>query len=284
MELLLHATTKHQYDALKQTKPHAVLITGEEGVGKATLASSLAANLLGVELHNYPYFLEIIPDKQIIGIEQIRHVHDFLKRKTTGRDILRRAIIIQDGHLMTTEAQNALLKHLEEPPADTVIIVTASDITKLLPTIRSRAQQIHVVPVSLQQAKGYFDTTSEKELTSAFYMSDGRVGLMCALLNNDATHILVNAINDAKDLLRMDQYSKLTRVDALSKQKDTLPLLLTGMQRILASGLKHAISKQSTAQTRSFYHSIRAVYGAQEAPSHNANTKLLLTDLFMHLS
>lgn len=283
MKLLLHPTTTYQFEALKNTAPHAVLITGEEGTGKATVARELATALLATDLSNYPYFLEITTEKNSIGIEAIRQLRDFLGRKTTGKNGLRRAVIVRDGHLMTIEAQNALLKNLEEPPADTVIIVTASDITKLLPTIRSRTQQLHVIPVSLEQAQAYFNDMDNKELVSAFYMSDGRVGLLSALVQNDETHPLVTAISEAKELLKMNRYERLTQVDGLSKQKETLPLLFTGMQRIMASGLKQATSKKNTAQTKAFYTSSRTVYEAQAALNKSVNPKLLLTDLFLQL-
>lgn len=283
MKLLLHSTTEYQFEALKNTAPHAVLITGEDGTGKVTVAHELASELLNVDIHNHPYFLEIQPEKYSIGIEAIRQLRDFLGKRTTGHNDLRRAVIVRDGHLMTTEAQNALLKNLEEPPADTVVIITASDITKLLPTIRSRAQQLHIVPVALEQAKAFYSNINEKQLAAAYYMSDGRVGLLSALLNDDDSHPLVSAISEAKQLLKMSQYQRLAHADALSKQKESLPMLLTGMQRILASGLKQATTRDNTAQTKAFYHSSRAVYEAQAALGRNVNTKLLLTDLFLHL-
>ncbi len=283
MQLVLHPTTGYQYEALKNTAPHAILITGEEGSGKAKLATTLVGDLLNVDIHNYPYILEITSDKQSIGIDSIRQLRDFLGRKTTGSDALRRAVIVQNGHLMTGEAQNALLKHLEEPPEDTVIVITASDITKLLPTIRSRVQQIHVAPVSFEQVKTHHKNIDGTKLSTMYYMSDGRMGLMSALLNDDASHPLVAAITEAKSILRMDTYERLARVDELSKQKDALPLLLTGMQRVLASGLKQAAAKQNHAQTKAFYNLTRAVYHAQMALHRNVNTKLLLTDLFLRL-
>lgn len=283
MKLLLHPTTEYQFEALKNTTPHAVLVTGEDGTGKIAVARELATQLLDEDITNNPYFLEVQPEKHTIGIEAIRQLRDFLGKRTTGQKQLRRAVIVCDGHLMTIEAQNALLKNLEEPPEDTVVIITASDITKLLPTIRSRAQQLHIVPVSLEQAKVYYPDIDQKHLSTAFYMSDGRVGLLSALLNEDETHPLVAAISEAKELLKMSQYERLAQTDSLSKQKESLPMLLTGMQRILASGLKQATVRNNNAQTKAFYHSSRAVYEAQAALQRNVNTKLLLTDLFLHL-
>lgn len=283
MKLLLHASTGYQLEALKNTSPQAVLITGAMGSGKATLARELVQHIIGLDVASYPYYLEINPVKQSIGIEAIRELKTFLQRKTTGTGLIRRAVVINDGHTMGVEAQNALLKNLEEPPADTIIIITASDVTKLLPTIRSRSLLLQVLPVSLEQATAYYRATADlNEITSTFYMSGGRAGLMSALLSGEQEHPLVAAITAAKDLLKMDTFHRLARVDTLSKQKDDLPLLLTGMQRVLGSGLKQATANKNTAQTKSFYHSSRAVFEAQTALGQNVNPKLLLTNLFLH--
>lgn len=284
--LLLHPTTNHQYQALLQALPHAILMTGSEGSGKQTMAKEFAMQALHAkDLENTPYFLHISPEKNTIGVETIRQIKDFLSRKTTGSAQIRRIILITDGHTMTTEAQNALLKTLEEPPEDTVVIVTADELTGLRPTIRSRAQQLSVLPVGYEAVESYFiERGYEKEaIQLAYYMSEGRVGLLNALLDQSTEHQLVGAINQAKDVLKMSTYERLTQVDALSKQKEQLALLMQGLGRVVISGLRQAAQKKNEATVKKFYSLSTAIQRAEESLSVSGNAKIVLTDLFLQM-
>ena len=79
-------------------------------------------------------------DNETIGIEQIRNLQKTLFLKPIRSKI--KACIIKHAHNLTIEAQNALLKILEEPPQDTIIILTAQNHTVFLPTILSRCKLI----------------------------------------------------------------------------------------------------------------------------------------------
>jgi hypothetical protein len=80
--------------------------------------------------------------KNSIGIEEVRTI----QQKLSFRPIhsKKKALIITDAHLLTTEAQNALLKVLEEPPSDTLILLTLSQKEALLPTICSRCSIVEL--------------------------------------------------------------------------------------------------------------------------------------------
>lgn len=80
--------------------------------------------------------------KQSIGIEEVKQMQKKIFFKPIKSST--KAVIIEDAHLLTPEAQNALLKVLEEPPANTVIILGADSKEALLPTIRSRCQLIEL--------------------------------------------------------------------------------------------------------------------------------------------
>ncbi|HSX46580.1 MAG TPA: AAA family ATPase [Patescibacteria group bacterium] len=286
MSLLLHPTTRYQLDALVAAQPHAVMVVGPTGSGKTAIAYELARRLLDIDtVTNYPYFLHIQPEKQTLGIEQIRQFKEALRRKTTGQKALRRIILLSDAHMMTIEAQNAVLKTLEEPPEDTALLLTTNDITALRPTIRSRAQQMLVQPVGQEEAKEYFRAQgfTNAEIDTAFYMSDGRVGLMAAILEAKGDHALVDAIQTAKKLLQMTVFERLQQVDSLGKDKAELQILLEALQRVISSGLKQATAKSNQAQVKRFYNLSRGVQTAQDAFVANTNTKLVLTDLFLNL-
>lgn len=284
--LLLHPTTAHQYKALVNSKPHAVLISGNSGSGKKTIAGELVCEILGIkDLENAAYLLNISPEKDSIGVESIRTIKDFLSRKTTGNAQIRRVILITDGHTMTSEAQNALLKSLEEPPEDAMVIVTTNDITALKPTIRSRTQQLLVLSVDQASAEKYFESAGYKlaDIQAAYYMSEGRMGLLTALLEQSQDHELVAAVNSAKEILRMTTYERLLKVDELSKQKETCGLLLQGLERVILSGLRQAAVKQNQESVKRFYGLSKSVQSAQHSLSDSGNTKLVFTNLFLQM-
>src|SRR5277367_1481498 len=108
-DLVVHPLTLSRFQEFITTPRHALQIVGTSGIGKATLAQKLAAELLGLppeKLSSYAYYLHITPEKQTISIETIRASQHFLQRQTPGTKNIRRVIILEDAHTMTTEAQN----------------------------------------------------------------------------------------------------------------------------------------------------------------------------------
>lgn len=283
-DLLLHPTTAHQLKALLQALPHAILISGPAGTGKKMIAQQFVTEIFGTKANN-PYLLRISPESFSIGVEEIRKLRDFLNRKTTGNGNIRRMILITDADTMTTEAQNAMLKTLEEPPADTMVILTASDLSALKQTIRSRSQLLLVMPVSQEAAEEHFKTAGYQQhaIQTAYYMSDGRVGLLGALLEGAEDHELVTAIAEAKELLKMPAYERLVQLDSLSKDKERLVLVMQGLERVVLSGLRQAADKKSEAAVRKFYHLSKSIQQTREAISKSGNAKLVLTDLFLNM-
>jgi len=89
-------------------------------------------------------------DNGSIGIDAVREIRNFLWQKPNASP--RRTLIIDDAELLTTEAQNALLKLTEEPPVSSLLILVTSDIESILPTITSRLPKI------------YFGAVPEKEI------------------------------------------------------------------------------------------------------------------------
>ncbi|MBL8767985.1 MAG: DNA polymerase III subunit delta' [Planctomycetes bacterium] len=133
---------------------HALLFSGKRGVGKRTVAEALAAAILcqkrGDEAcgdceactqsaaGTHPDFERLKREvgKRDVGIGQVRGLLDFLHRKTHAGGA--RVALIDESERLTNEAQNAFLKTLEEPPANTHLILVTGVIDRLLPTIRSR--------------------------------------------------------------------------------------------------------------------------------------------------
>ncbi len=108
---------------------------------------------------NNPDFIKIESENSI-GIEVIRQIKRFLSKKS-WQGGSKKLVVVYDAHKMTVEAQNAFLKTLEEPPPDSLIILTVNNKTSLLPTIISRCQIIKIKTKTKQKLKGYWQKWQE---------------------------------------------------------------------------------------------------------------------------
>lgn len=282
-KLLLHETTEYQLGVAKTSLPHAVLISGKTGAGKHAIALELATAALGVDdATTQPYYLEVIPEKSQISINEVRAIRDFLSKKTTGTGTIRRVLFIPNAQTMGNEAQNALLKTLEEPPADTMIILTIDDISSVKATIRSRAQHILCLPVVLDDAiKHYASTYSEPEIVKAYHLSAGQPGLLQALLENQIDHPVVQAIQQAKDILKSNKYERLALIDTFTKDKVALHDIITGLQQVVNAGLRQASESQNVTVAKRYYTIDAAILETREYLQRSGNPKLALTQLFL---
>ena len=145
---------KYLTNSIKKNKiNHAYMFEGIDGIGKKKLSQELSKILLDTEnVENSPDYINIYPDGNSIKIAQIRRLQTDIIVKPHNQY---KIYIINQAESMTIEAQNALLKTLEEPPEYAIIILITSNKEALLDTIKSRCEIIKFLPISLVDLNNY---------------------------------------------------------------------------------------------------------------------------------
>jgi DNA polymerase-3 subunit delta' len=162
---------KHLQNAIASNKvSHAYILNGEEGMGKNLLATAFAKALqceekgiiacdrckscLQAETGNHPDIIRVTHEKFSIGVDDIRlQVNADILVKPYNSPY--KIYIIEDADRLTEQAQNALLKTIEEPPEYAVILLLTDNINVILPTILSRCVTLNLKPVDKQRVKEF---------------------------------------------------------------------------------------------------------------------------------
>lgn len=131
---------------------HSYIFSGIKGVGKYTFAKDFAKCILEDSMMQDYY--EVGPDGKSIKVAQIRELQNVINIKPTFSK--KSIYIIDDADLMTIEAQNSLLKTLEEPPEYAVIILIVHNERSILSTVKSRCVNIKFNKLSDKDIKKYF--------------------------------------------------------------------------------------------------------------------------------
>ncbi len=289
-ELLIHARPRLQLEQFLSQPSHALMISGPPGSGKRNAAEHLASRLLGLDsvdkLAEHPYFISITRDegKQDISLDAIKMITRSLRLKTTGKSTLRRVVLVENAELMSHEAQNALLKILEEPPADSLIILTAASPRSVLPTIASRAQQIQLQSVELKAALAFFtDLHTPARIESAWLLSGGRTGLTAALLEAEQLHPLKKAVADAKQLLGESQTKKIQVLDQLGRSKADLYDLLGGLSLVMSALHHRSLDQGRARQAEKLLANRRLVKDSLTKLEANTQARLVALHLALNL-
>jgi DNA polymerase III delta prime subunit len=285
MDMVLHPTTSDLITRFVKKPSHCVLLSARLGSGKLFVAQHLASQLLGIselKLSDHPYYLQEGPVNSTITITTIRNLKGFMQLRTTGSRPIRRIVVIEQAEMMTQEAQNALLKLLEEPPLDSVIILTASQPQKLLSTIISRVQVIPLKKPPKDEVINYFTRSYPKEaVIKAYYMSDGRIGLMWALLAAKDGHPIAGSIQRAKKLLQSSTYERLLEVNNLST--GDIRLFLASLYSVAHAALAVALEKKNQSMIEQWYLRCKVIHEAEKQFDQGSQPKLLLTNLLLNV-
>lgn len=225
---------------------HSYLFIGIDGIGKKIIAKEFAKMLLCLgekkycnhcksciefDTNNNPDYIYIEPDGNNIKIEQIRDLQKIIQEKPIISS--RKVFLINNADLMTKEAQNCLLKTLEEPPEFAIIILIGSNETAFLPTIKSRCAIIRFKEIENVQIKNFLEQTYEMKniedyLIDIFQGSIGKAILLKDKIDEYAQ--LDKAINNFD---KMDLIDILNSFELLYKSKDEINEILEYLNVIL---------------------------------------------------
>jgi len=234
---------------------HAYLFAGQEKLGKKTLALEWVSflteprlrgeggkeNLSSSPLNNHPDFTFIRPETKEIQISQIRNLIWKLSLKPSLSSL--KTAIIDNAHLMNQEAQTSLLKTLEEPRGNALLILISDKAQYLFPTILSRVQIIKFNSVKKEEIKNYLlnQGISEKETEEISDIALGRPGIALDLisdkkkLENFTQRITeFNKISNSPFCLRFQYVKNLVKED-LENIEDALDIWLSYLRSILLS-------------------------------------------------
>lgn len=202
---------------LKNTLSHAHLIAGEDGVGKGKLANILAKFILNGYLDSeYVDIINYSSEKSSFGVDDVRDIIEEVYKKPFEKD--KKVIIIHEGNKLTIQAQNALLKTIEEPPKGVYIIILCESLELILDTIKSRCEIYKLKPLTKSELYEYIKIKKfnydENEIKSAIAFSEGVPGRIDRYFNDDKLRELRNNIviliknlnkNDLEAILQQEE-------------------------------------------------------------------------------
>lgn len=227
-ELLIHPTSKVLIESYLKRPAHGLLLSGPIGVGLKTIAAHIAHRI-----DDKAYIQEVNPDEKFtIAIETVRGLY----RLTRAQRDTALVVIIDDAEAMGREAQNALLKLLEEPINNVHFILTSHMPQQLLPTITSRVQSIALASLAHGKVDALItSSTSAATKAQLLFIADG-LPAEITRLQSDETYFARSAkqMKDARAFLEGDAYTRLLFVKEYGTDRVAAGEFLSSLTTLLS--------------------------------------------------
>lgn len=215
---------------------HSYLFVGIDGIGKTLFAREFAKKILCLngkgdscescikwDSNNHPDFLQIEPENNTIKIERIRNMQEEISVKPIASN--KKVFLIVNSDCMTKEAQNCLLKTLEEPPEYATIILTTSNESKLLNTIKSRCMKIPFQKIEENELEEYAKNVLNLNLSKEFIkICEGSIGKLLEIEEDKEIYTEVNSLLD--NIERYNFTTLINKAEVLYKEREKIQEIL----------------------------------------------------------
>lgn len=274
--------------AIEQNKvSHSYLLVGTMGIGKKMMATQYAKAILCSEQkktchtcksciefegQNNPDFLWIKPEGNSIKIEQIRELQKRIQEKPIISN--RKVYIIEDADFMTKEAQNCLLKTLEEPPQFATIILIGSNENAFLTTIKSRCMILRFNPIENLEIKQYLEENYQMTGISQnmLDMFQGSIGKAIYLKDKQESYSKIEMF--VENLPKKDLIDTIQSAEILYKSKEEIFEMLDYMNIVLL--------KMAKREER-YTNCIKIVENTKKRLRQNANYDMCIDNMLFNI-
>ncbi|MEI6851107.1 MAG: hypothetical protein WCK26_04025 [Candidatus Saccharibacteria bacterium] len=271
----MNPSSEVKFMSVISNMPQSLLLTGDSRVGLSTIGKYIADTRGIVPIIILPERDEIIDiEKGSISVDSIRRINKEARTKTS----VERIIIIDYAERMTHQAQNAFLKILEEPNENLYFILVSNSVSKLLPTVISRVENLEMKKITNEQSNSLIDSIGmidDKKRSQLLFMAEGLPAELI-LLSNDEEYFNKRSdiIRDARELLTGSLYKKLL---IINKYKDNRQVVLE-LLNDCANILKKSVINNPQIDSINHIDKLLKTYQRIEA---NGNIRLCLTQMVM---
>lgn len=251
--------------------PQGLLIYGDLGMGLGMIAHHISGSQARV-LQPLNRQGDVDFDTGTISVESIRMLYEQTRSKSTSSQV----VIIKSADLMSIGAQNAFLKLLEEPTSSVRFILTTHYKERILPTILSRVQSLHIPPISESQSRLLLSKAGldESEHARAMFLASGRPGLLNRLAtDSELRKNMAKVMIDARGFITTPRsYKSLVIALSYSKSRREAELFIDAIIAVL----RHTIYNAPHADALLRFEQVES---AKINLAANANPKLQLIRL-----